>query len=357
MIPEIRRRFNDEFKQEIYNSFLQDVDSSLRYPTDFRVCETPLFVSEEFKNELIIACDDLSTQIQNPDFLKKMDGAIPVDLVVPNENEHTHFFQLDFAMCKDKNGKFFPKLVELQGFPSLYGFQSFINERIRKYFYVPENFSSYFEGLGGESYRKLFREIILSDSAPENVILLEIDPDKQKTKIDFAATENLTGIQSICISDVIKRGSNLYYKKNRKEIPIERIYNRVIFDEFNRTEIDYNFDFRDEIDVEWITHPNWFYKISKYSLPLLTGKYVPACHYLNELESLPENLKNYVLKPLFSFAGHGVEIDISKEMLSSINDPENYIFNNLVRISKGKMMGVDFNKNKTWIGASIAFHP
>ena len=32
------------------------------------------------------------------------------------------------------------------------------------------------------------------------------------------------------------------------------------------------------------------------------------------------------------------------------------LVNNLVRMSQGKMMGVDFNKDKTWVGSSIALH-
>lgn len=391
MIPEIRKKFNEEFRQETYEAFLKDVNSSLRYPTDFRVCETPLFLSGQFKSKLLNACDDITLQIQNPEFIKKMEGALPKQFAVPNEDEHTQFFQLDFAICKNDDGTFYPMLIELQGFPSLYGFQSFINERIKKYFYVPENFTSYFSGLEGEKYRDLLKQLILADENPENVILLEINPDKQKTRVDFAATEKLTGIQSVCVSDIIKRKNKLYYKKNGKEIPVNRIYNRVIFDEFNRTDIKYNFNFKDELDVTWVGHPNWFYKISKYSLPLLKGRSVPQCFYLNELDELPDNIEAYVLKPLFSFAGHGVEVEVNKEMLQSIEDKENYILqkkveyapvietpdehskveirmmyiwkdkpmlvNNLIRVSKGKMMGVNYNKNKTWIGASIAFHP
>ena len=391
MIPELREKFNAEFKQEVYEQFLEDVNTSLKYPTDFRVSETPIFLSEDFNNKLLTACSQVCEQIQSNEFKNKSNGAIPPHLIVPNEDEHTQFFQLDFAICKSGDGTFYPKLIELQGFPSLYGFQSFINERIRKYFDIPENFSSYFSGLKGETYRDVFKRIILGSSDPENVILLEIDPAKQKTRIDFAATEKLTGIHLVCITDIIKKGKKLFYKKDGTEIPIERIYNRVIFDELNRKEIDFNFDFRYELDVKWLAHPNWFFKISKYSLPSLKGKYVPKCYFLNELEEYPDELENYVLKPLFSFAGHGVEIDLTKEMINSIDDPENYILqekveyapliktpdgyskveirmmflwddkpqlvNNLVRMSKGKMIGVDYNKNKSWVGSTIAFHP
>jgi hypothetical protein len=208
--------------------------------------------------------------------------------------------------------------------------------------------------------------------------------------VDFAATEKLLGIKEVCISDVIKHGKVLYYKKNGIEIPIERIYNRVIFDELSRTKVKFNFDLKEELYVTWIPHPNWFYKMSKYSLSVLKGEFVPNCFYLRDLTSYPDDLENFVLKPLFSFAGLGVKIDVTKEMLDKIKDPENYILqekieyaplietpeemakaeirmmfiydkepilvNNLVRQSKGKMLGVDYNKNKTWVGGSTALH-
>ncbi len=232
--------------------------------------------------------------------------------------------------------------------------------------------------------------MIVGECNPENVVLLEIQPEKQKTKIDFSATEKLLGITTVCISDVVQEGRNLFYKKNERTIPIERIYNRVIFDDLKRNDIDFNFNFKDELNIKWIAHPNWFFKISKYSLPLLKGRYVPECYFLNELSGFSDDLSKYVLKPLFSFAGHGVEVDLNKSILDAIEDPENYILqkkieyapviktpdenskveirmmflwdekpllvNNLVRMSKGKMMGVDFNKNKTWVGSTLAFH-
>ena len=198
------------------------------------------------------------------------------------------------------------------------------------------------------------------------------------------------GITTVCISDVIQEGRKLFYKKNGERIPIERIYNRVIFDDLKRNNSAFSFNFKDELDVKWISHPNWFFKISKYSLPLLKGKYVPECYFLNELSGFSDDLSDYVLKPLFSFAGHGVEVNLNKNILDTIKDPENYILqkkieyapviktpdenskveirmmylwnekpllvNNLVRMSKGKMMGVDFNKNKTWVGSTLALH-
>ena len=390
MIPEVRKKFNSDFNEETFNKFLNELNSVLKYPTDFRVCETPLFLSNELADELIQASNDICYQLTDKGLIDRCKLAIPDSLKVPGVDSHPQFLSIDFALYEGDDKKIHPKLIELQGFPTLYAYQYYLDKILRKYFYVPEDFTCYYNNLTPEEYILLFKKIVVGDEDPENVILLEIEPYKQKTRIDFAATEVLTGISTVCISDIIPRGNKLYYKNDSQEIEIKRIYNRVIFDELNRTQVKYNFDFRDEFDVKWVCHPDWFFRISKYTLPLLRGKYVPKAFFVNELKSVPDDLQNYVLKPLFSFAGLGVKVEVTKEMLQSISDPENYILqekinyapliktpdekskveirmmflwdkepllvNNLIRTSKGKMMGVDFNKNKTWVGSSTAYH-
>jgi len=390
MIPELRKKFNSEFTLDKYNAFLIELNSTLQYPPDFRVAETPIFLPAYLKNDLINACSDILNQLQNDEFKRRSENSIPNDLVVPDESTHPEFLQIDFAIYEYPDGSFLPKLVELQGFPTVYGYQFFLAQLIKKHFNIEDSYTPYFSSLDEQGYVSELRNTIVGGSDPENVILLEIQPEKQKTKIDFSATENILGITTVCISDVVQEGRKLFYKNNGKKIPIERIYNRVIFDDLKRNDIAFSFNFKDELDVKWISHPNWFFKISKYSLPLLKGKYVPECYFLNELSDFSDDLSNYVLKPLFSFAGHGVEVDLNKNILDEIEDPENYILqkkieyapliktpdenskveirmmflwdeepllvNNLVRMSKGKMMGVDFNKNKTWVGSTLALH-
>lgn len=389
MIPELRRKYNQNFTAEIYDAFIKDLETFTYYPIDFRVSETPLFLSEELSSQLIDASNDLITQLNTDAFKKKSVNAIPKNLFVPNEIDHPHFLCLDFAVTKDESGNYTPKLIELQGFPSLFAYQYYLDKIVRKHFEVPQNFTSFFSGLDGEHYVQLLRKVILADKDPKQVILMEIDPPHQKTRVDFACTEELTGLKTVNLADVIKRGRKLFYNENEKEIQIERIYNRVIYDEVQRKNFKFNFGFTDELDVEWAGHPNWFFKISKYSLPSLKGKYVPRCYFLNELDNYPDDLNHFVLKPLFSFAGLGVEVDVPKEMLDKVSDKSNYILQekveyaplietpdepakvevrlmilwddkpvlatNLIRTSKGKMMGVDFNKNKTWVGSNLAY--
>ncbi|MEJ2103928.1 MAG: hypothetical protein P8X47_05045 [Ignavibacteriaceae bacterium] len=390
MITELRKKFNSEYTHQKYDAFLKDLNTSFKYPVDFRVSETPLFLGEDLKEKLLKACDELCQQVTSTDFKEKMKDAVPAHLNILGETDHPEFFVFDFAICRNESGEFYPKLIELQGFPTLYGYQYFFEQKLREHFDIPENYTSYFNNVTPDEYVKMMKDVIVADADPENAILLEIEPEKQKTRVDFAATEKLIGVREVCISDLIKRNKNIFYKKNGKEIPIERIYNRVIFDELSRTSAKFNFDIREELKVTWIPHPNWFYKMSKYSLPVLKGEFVPKCFYLRDLSSYPGDLENYVLKPLFSFAGLGVKVDVTKQMLDEIKDPENYILqekveyarlietpdekakveirmmfiwqdepllvNNLVRESKGKMMGVDFNKNKTWVGGSTALH-
>ncbi len=389
----IREEFNRKFKPETYQAFVAEISKYNRGAMDFRLCETPLFLSASMTQELLQASNTLIKELTAPEFMKRLDAAVPEHLRAPNEDAHPTFLQIDFAIVQLPNGQLAPRLIELQGFPTLYAFQWLLDLKIREFFEIPDALTPYFSGYSSESYLKHFKEVLLGDAAPENVVLLEVQPHMQKTRIDFYCTEELTGVRTVCVTEVIKRNRKLYYKKNGTEIPIERIYNRVVFDELYKKQIELGFRFQDELDVVWLNHPNWFMKISKYCLPLFQNEYVPKAYYLSDLETYPENLENYVLKPLFSFSGSGVEIDVTPQMLERISDRHNYLLqekveyapivqtpeggtkaeirmmflwdkseapvlvNNLVRMSRGKMLGASYNKDAQWVGASLAYHP
>lgn len=392
MIKEIREKYNSEFSEEKYNSFVEDLNTACNCKIEFRIAETPIFIPSPLKEKIHNAINDIVSVIESDEYKKHIDNAIPPGQSVPNETEHSAMLAIDFAICTDENGELSPRLIELQGFPSLFFYQELLNQKFREHFNIPSHYENFFSGLNHDSYIDIMRETIVRDSDPENVILLEIDPYNQKTAIDFVCTEKELGIKPVCITEVTQKGSKLYYTKDGREIPIDRIYNRVIFDELlSKKDLKYNFRFRDELDVKWISHPNWFFKISKYSLPFFNSEYVPPTRFLSDIKEYPEDLENYILKPLFSFAGSGVQFDVTKEMLDAIEDKQNFVLqrkieytpviqtpdipakaeirillvykdgyipvNNLVRLSKGKMMGVDFNKNKTWVGSSIAYFP
>ena len=391
MIKELREKFNSEFTEEKYRSLVKDLDSEFNHKVDFRIAETPIFLPENFKKELFKASDELIAILESKEFREYSKGALPDNMAVPHEDEHPVLLSLDFAICTDEQGNLIPQLIELQGFASLYCYQELLNITMRKHFDIGDGLQTHFSGLNNETYLKKFREVIVGDSDPENVILLEIEPEKQKTYIDFLCTEKYIGVRPVCLTKVIKEGKKLYYEYNGRKIPIDKIYNRVIYDELSkRKDIKYNFRFTEELDVKWIAHPNWFFKISKYSMPFLKSKFVPPTEFLSDIKEYPSDLENYVLKPLFSFAGVGVVFDVKKELLDSIEDKSKYILqkkvhyepciktfdipakaeirllfvwddkprliNNLVRLSKGDMMGVDFNKDKTWVGSSIAYY-
>ena len=393
MVPDIRRAYNADFTQQRYEEMVRDLERDAGCPSIFRICETPLFLSERLTRELIAAADEVLGFVTSEEYLKQSDRAVPPHLRVPGDEGHTVFFQVDFAIVRGEDGELAPRLIELQGFPSLYGFQWLLEKEFRSLFpAVPVDWSPYFSGLTAETYPAALREVIVADCDPEQTVLLEIDPAHQKTRIDFCVTEQLLGIPVVDAREVIERGGRLFYPRDGREVPIRRIYNRVIFDELERKGIDLSRIFhRDLVDVTWVGHPNWYLKISKFSLPFIKSRYCPPTWFVSDLREYPEDLENYVLKPLFSFAGLGVELGPTRERLRSLPDPENFILqrrvdyapaletpdepakaevrmmfvwkdrpmlvNNLVRISKGKMMGVDFNKDKTWIGASSAYHP
>ena len=390
MIPEIRARLNAEHTEERYSSFLRELDTTYRFTTDFRTAETPIFLTREVKRMLVEACSEIVAQLRTPEFRAHAADAIPAGLSVPGETGHPTFLQIDFGLCRAADGSIIPQLIELQGFPSLYGYQAHLNDTIRKHFPIPPGFGASFNGFVRDSYEQLLRDVIVGKEDPQNVVLLEIDPEHQKTRIDFAVMERMLGIRIVDLMSVTKRGRSLFYKENGKEITIRRIYNRVIFDELQRKGLQPEFRFQEEIDAEWVGHPNWYFRISKHTLPFLKSRYVPECRLLSTIETYPDDLSAYVLKPLYSFAGLGVDINVTKEKLDAVTDRSNYLLQrkveyadliktpdgfskaeirmmflwdkepllvkNLVRLSKGMMMGVDFNKNRTWVGSTIAYH-
>jgi len=393
MDPKLRQTYNAAFTAEHYAELLRYLESRLGHTVDFRISETPLFLTEELTRELEKAAWEIAHIVTSPEYLAGADRAIPSGLAVPNEDAHTTFLQVDFALVRDVHegeGRIVPRLIELQGFPTLYAFQWLLESAFRDTCGIPESLTPYFDGLDEQSYLDVLRDVIVDGSDPETVVLLEIEPEKQKTRADFTCTERLLGVPSVDLREVIERNGKLFYRREGRELPIHRIYNRVIFDELQRKGLPDDL-FRRELDVTWVGHPNWYFKISKWSLPFLDSPYAPPARFLSDVTELPDDLENYVLKPLYSFAGLGVEVSPSPERLRAIRDPQDFILqrkvdyapfvetpdipakaeirmmfvwkdrlrliNNLVRMSKGAMMGVDFNKDKTWIGASLGYHP
>jgi len=394
MIASIRKEFNASFSEKKYEDFLADLNQTFNHKITFRVAESPIFVGKEFKYKLVEASNQIIDFLVRDDLKKLTEKSIPKNLSVPNETDHTLFLALDFAVVKDDRENLQPQLIEMQGFPSLFGWQDFLATKFKEHFYCPPGFNNHF-GLTVEQYQSKLKNVLLNGHSPENVILLEIDPLKQNTAIDFIITEKLTGIAPVHIGDIQREGRKLFYRKNGKKILINRIYNRVIFDELvKRTNLKLDFNLTEDVDVEWAGHPNWFFRISKYTMPLIKSQYIPECKFLNEYKIWPTDLENYVLKPLFSFSGSGVIFHVKKADLDSIpeNERENFLLQrkvqyepviqapdgmvkaeirllflweqnqprpipvtNLARLSRGEMIGVKFNKDKTWVGGSVCF--
>jgi hypothetical protein len=394
MDPSARKTFNENFTPDKYAHFLEELNEGLKNPIAFRVAETPVFLTDDFRDKLLAAGEDIINVILQPDFKELTERAIPGKWRVANENDHTHFIALDFGVCKDEKGNIVPKLIELQGFPSLYGFQVHLGDTYKDSFNISEDWSIYFNGLEHQLYLDLLKKAIIGPYQPEEVVLMDVNAPEQKTAVDFYITQNYIGIPVVSLSDLIEKDGKLFYKSESILKPIKRIYNRLIFDEIENDPDIFSkvVDIRKALDVEWITHPNWFYRISKFTMPFLSGDYVPETRFLHQVESIPADLENYVLKPLFSFAGQGVIIDVTKQDIENIADPENWILQqkvhyepvlkapddgvkveirllylwpdgdskptlaiNLARLSRGKMIGVRYNKDFDWVGGTIAF--
>ena len=390
----IRSRFNADFTQEKYAALLRCVNEGEHWPADFRISETPIFLTPEFTKDVTDASEEIASLVRTPEFVRHAQSAIPEGLEMPNESAHPNFITVDFGICA-AGDRLVPRLIELQAFPSLFGFQLMVLHCIRKaYPIIPQNWTSSFGGIKDEEYLALLRRTIVADADLESVVLLEIEPEKQKTRIDFACTETLLGVSAVCVTKIKKRGRKLFYDRDGRELQIKRIYNRVIFDELlRRPDLKLTFHFQDDLDVVWVGHPNWYFRISKHSLPFLKTEHTSPAFFADQFPP-NELLADYVLKPLYSFAGLGVDMEPTKEKVAALANPREWILqkkvtyaefvptpdgskskaeirmmfiwpdddqkptlvNNLVRMSQGKMMGVDFNREKTWVGSTIALH-
>ncbi len=368
----------------------------------FRLSETPCFFPKSLLERMARDGKELIRQlVESPEYRARSEASIPAEFRVPNEPAHPMFVQVDFGLVRDAGGELQPKLVELQAFPSLYAYQvtlaqSYIDvyglgraasgSRLPASGTAPLNY--FLGGLDEASYRDLLRRAIVGTHDPENVILMEIHPEEQKTLPDFLLTEKMLGVRAVDIEAIKKDGSRLYYERNGARVPIRRIYNRTIVDELQRKGVKLAFDWRDDLDVEWAGHPNWYFRMSKFSIPYLRHDSVPKTWFLDKLERVPDDLQNYALKPLYSFAGLGVVIAPKEEDIEAIPAEKRgeYILQErlhfepvietpfggtkaevrvmyvwldqlqavltIIRMGRGLMMGVDHNRNMEWVGAS-----
>ena len=396
MIAETRAAYNAAFTPAAYQALVAELNQHLPREIGFRIAETPVFIDDAFKNKLIAAGAALVQTIMAPDFKTRTENAIPAPWRVAHENDHPHFLTFDFAVCRGEDGELTPKLIELQGFPSLYAFQAELAAQFKKHFPATAGFTPYIHPPDQPGYFDLLRRTVLGDRSPQEVILLDINAEEQKTAVDFYLTARRLGIAVVALHELEQQGNQFFYTRAGVRQPVKRIYNRLIFDEvanraaaFARVPDLFTTD-----QIEWVTHPNWFYRISKYTMPFLESEFVPRTWFLKDLKSLPENLSSYVLKPLFSFAGQGVKVDVTAADIAAISDPENYILQekvvyepviqapdglvkceirllylwpdgdekptlvlSLARLSRGKMIGVRYNQHFDWVGGTVGLFP
>jgi hypothetical protein len=395
MIPELRRDYNAAFSDERYRDYQRRLSERGGMPIPFRLAETPFFLPPELRDEMVSASLDIFRQLSTPEALARSKAAVPRGLDVPGCDAWPTFAVTDFAVARGESGGVTPKLIELQAFPTLYAFQLAQCEELARLCPGGNRLGWYLSGLDTAAYKKEVGDAILGGHPAENVVLLDLDPPGQKTAIDFAFTQQFWGVRAVDPSQIEKRGREPWYLRDGKRTRILRIYNRLIFDELEGSGVKLPFDLTAPLDVSWAGHPNWYFRWSKHALPGLRHATVPEAVLLSDLEAPPQDLANWVLKPLFSFAGSGVKIDITPEDIAAVpagqrahtllmrkveyapaiattdgnrskvevrvmfvwKDGKPFPVTTLARLSQGKMMGVNYNKDRTWVGSSGCLWP
>jgi hypothetical protein len=393
MIPALRASFNASWTQTRYRDLILRLEQRTGATLEFPISETPCFLPRELMRTLGDTGVTLLDQIlNNPDAMAEADAVVPERYRGVGAEAIPTFAQVDFGLARDQQGNIQPKLVELQAFASLYGFQLAMAEAYRDAFELPPSLDIFLDGLTRDSYHQLVAQAIAGDHDPHEVVLMEIQPHQQKTWPDFVVTEQLWGVRAVDTADVKREGRRLYYRRDGRLTQIRRIYNRVIPDELERKKIQLGFGYGDELEVSWAGHPAWYFRISKFSIPFLNHPSVPETRFLAGIEQLPVERDRYLLKPLFSFAGGGIIFAPTDAQIAAIphHERRHYILQEriqfepvietpegptqaeirimylrdgarlrpvlpLLRMGRGKMMGVDHNKGLRWVGASAGF--
>lgn len=401
MEPSLRRAFNDAYTPEFYTAYMRRFEERVGSPIPFRVAETPLFIPPALRDDLERSANGIVQQISAPAVIEELKRAIPAHLDVPGMDPLPNCVQVDLAISRGPDGALQGKLVELQAFPSLYALMviqtDVMAEMLAKIPGLSRQWSIYFGGLTRETFIEKLRRAVLAGEDPASVVLVDIDPPAQKTYPDFLATKELVGIDAVCPTTLIRDGRKLLRRVSGKLVQVRRLYNRIVFDELLAKQIKLPFSYTDDLEVTWCSHPNWYWAWSKYTLPYLDHPAVPRARFVSDVDRIPEDLSNFVLKPLFSFAGAGVKVDPTREDLDAIPEAErgNWLLQekityapalpmpdgtgvkaevrmmflrepneaapklvlNLVRLSRGKMLGVDQNKDLTWVGGTVGIWP
>ena len=409
MIPALRTAFNERWSDARYRDLIARLEQRTGATLNFPISETPCFFPRSLMDSLAATGIQLIDLILNsPEAMTAADAAVPeryrpstpLGAGGSGAEESPTFAQVDFGLVRDAAGNIAPKLVELQAFASLYGFQLAVAEAYRDAFELPASLELYLDGLTPDRYYELAANAIVGDNDPAEVVLMEIQPRQQKTWPDFVVTDQMWGVRAIDTSEVKREGRRLYYRRDGRVTQIKRIYNRVIPDELERKKIQLPFGYGDDLEVSWAGHPAWYFRLSKFSIPWLSHPSVPETRFLDGIEQLPVDRERYLLKPLFSFAGGGIIFAPTDAQIAAIplEERKNYILQErirfepviatphgptqaevrimylrdpstslraggsglrpvlpLVRMGRGKMMGVDHNKGLRWVGASAGF--
>jgi len=153
MIRKLREDFNRRFSEAKYAELLRRLSEESSATIRFRCAETPIFLPTKLLEEIVATGEELTHQLMgNTEALRRSAEATPLEWRVPQEDIHPNFMAVDFGLVQDEDGRLHPRLVELQAFPSVFGYQALLSRMYTEVYELDRGLQWFLGGMNEDEY-------------------------------------------------------------------------------------------------------------------------------------------------------------------------------------------------------------
>jgi len=306
--------------------------------TLFKATSSEVFLfPKELKSELIEAATGITNQLFSSRVLTLAESNITdnsniLDFRSYKNLPEPYFMTIDLAYAPGGGTNF--KLIEAQAFLSI---SHMFFEHYSKLLDLNRDVF-----LNFEAYQHFLRKIQNNHS-----ILLEDCPWEQKTAIDFHLLQKQASIEVLNFRGIL--GSHALKEK--------LIYNRLIFADLTAQEFaNAKISLSGLPNARWLHHPDWYYFVSKSSLPYITSPWAAQSFLVADKPLNFEPKSNaWVLKPLFDYGCSGVNLNPSRTDIENVDAPKEWLLQQKIELKHlpgtelfGEIRVVLFNTDNGW---------